>query len=52
MNSSAVKYELGLCPEIAYKKMIAEAVENLNNKEYWQEQFAQDIWIHRQIENL
>jgi predicted dehydrogenase len=52
MNNSAVKHELGLCPESAYKKMIVKALENLNNKEYWQDQFAQDIWIHRQIENL
>ena len=51
-NSSAVRYELGLCPESAYKKMIETAVSNLNNDSYWQEQFAQDIWIHKQIENL
>ena len=52
MSSSAIKFELGLCPESAYKKMISTAVENLNNKEFWQKQFAQDIWIHQQIEKL
>lgn len=52
MPNSAVKHQLGLCPEDAYKKMISTALQNLNNKEYWQEQFAQDIWIHKQIENL
>lgn len=52
LNGSAIRYELGLCPESAYKKMIKEAVQNLNNVEYWKEQQAQDIWIHKQIEKL
>lgn len=52
MPSSAVKYELGLCPESAYKQMIANAIANLNNDVFWQQQLAQDIWIHQQIENL
>jgi predicted dehydrogenase len=47
-----VKFPLGLCPEDAYKAMIENAVNNLNNDEFWQEQLAQDIWIHKQIENL
>lgn len=52
MKSSAVRHELGLCPAEAYKKMIAGAIENLNNNDYWQQQLAQDIWIHQQIEVL
>lgn len=52
MPGRAVRYELGLCPEIAYSKMIQQAIQNLNNKDYWQEQLAQDIWIHKQIERL
>lgn len=52
MKGSAVKFKLGLCPESAYKKMIETAVANLNNNKYWEEQLAQDIWIHQQIENL
>lgn len=47
-----VKFPLGLCPEEAYKAMIETAVTNLNNNEFWQEQLHQDLWIHRQIENL
>jgi len=47
-----VKFPLGLCPEEAYQAMIKNAVDNLNNDDFWQEQLAQDIWIHRQIENL
>lgn len=52
MKDRAVRHELGLCPESAYKKMIQEAVENLNNDEYWERQLAQDVWIHKQIEKL
>lgn len=52
MKYSAVVEKLGLCPEEAYKKMIMMAIENLNNNQYWQDQLAQDIWIHQQIENL
>lgn len=52
LPSSAVRYELGLCPESAYKEMIGQAVHNLNNDNYWTEQLAQDIWIHEQIERL
>ena len=46
------KFPLGLCPEEAYKAMIENAVENLNNNEFWKEQLQQDLWIHKQIENL
>lgn len=52
MKSSAVRYELGLCPGDAYKNMINKAMLNLNNNEFWQDQLAQDMWIHQQIENL
>jgi predicted dehydrogenase len=52
MKNSAAKFVLGLCPEEAYKAMIENAVNNLNNNEFWKEQLAQDIWIHKQIENL
>lgn len=52
MNNSAVKYDLGLCPEEAYRNMMQTAIENLNNDRFWQKQFEQDMWIHQQIENL
>ena len=39
-------FELGLCPESAYKAMIADAIENKNNDEFWQNQYSQDMWIH------
>lgn len=52
MKYSAVIEKLGLCPEIAYQTMIEQAIENINNDEFWQRQLAQDMWIHQQIETL
>ena len=52
MKNSAIRHQLGLCPESAYKKMIETAVQNLNNDAFWQSQFKQDMWIHEQIEKL
>lgn len=46
------RFELGWCPEEAYLNMVKDAVDNLNNNEFWDEQFKQDFWIHKQIENL
>jgi predicted dehydrogenase len=51
-DNTVERFELGWCPEEAYFNMIKNAVANLNNNEFWQEQFAQDIWIHQQIEKL
>ena len=52
MKNSAVRHELGLCPETAYSTMIETAINNLNNNEFWNNQLAQDLWIHEQIESL
>ena len=52
MKNSAIKHSLGLCPEEAYKKMIETAVANLNNKAFWEDQYDQDMWIHKQLEKL
>lgn len=52
MPNGAVRYELGLCPKEAYQTLIEKAVANLNNDDFWQEQLAQDLWIHKQIEHL
>jgi hypothetical protein len=32
--------------------MIETAIKNLNNNEFWKEQFNQDMWIHQQLEAL
>lgn len=44
------KYELGLCPEDAYQRMILTALDNSNNLEFWENQLAQDLFIHQEIE--
>jgi predicted dehydrogenase len=52
MKNSAVKESLGLCPEEAYKTMIETAVKNMDKDEFWEDQYNQDIWIHKQLEKL
>lgn len=42
----------GGCPAYAYSTMIDNAVKNINNDFYWENQMKQDIWIHEQVENL
>lgn len=51
-NDGITRFDLGWCPESAYKKMINTLTLNLNNDEFWVNQNKQDIWIHQQIENL
>ena len=45
-------FDLGWCPENAYLNMIKDVIENLNNDIFWKEQINQDMWIHKQIEQL
>ena len=45
-------FELGWCPEEAYLNMIKDAVENLNNEAFWNNQLEIDLWIHERIENI
>ena len=43
-------YDLGaLCPAEPYKDMITTAVNNIDNNEFWNSQYDQDVWIHKQI---
>lgn len=51
-DGNVIKFDLGLCPESAYEKMIITAVDNLNNDKFWKDQYEQDMWIHRQIEKI
>jgi predicted dehydrogenase len=45
-------FELGLCPESAYKAMIVDAINNVDNDEFWSNQYSQDIWIHSIIDTV
>jgi len=51
-DNSKERFELGWCPEEAYYNMIVDAINNVDNKEFWNVQFKQDLWIHKQIEAL
>lgn len=52
IDGQRIQFELGWCPEEAYKNMIIDITNNLNNDEFWINQNKQDIWIHEQIEKL
>lgn len=51
-DNTVERFELGWCPEEAYLNMIKDAVNNVANNEFWQEQCDIDLWIHKRIENL
>lgn len=51
-NNGLDKFELGLCPESAYKNMIVDALSNMYNNKFWKTQLEQDLWIHKQNEVL
>jgi predicted dehydrogenase len=51
-DGSINRFELGLCPESAYKSMIEEALQNLNNDIWWRDQFVKDFWIHERMEQF
>lgn len=43
-------YDLGAwCPSEPYLDMIRTCVKNIDNNKFWNEQYAQDIWIQKQI---
>jgi predicted dehydrogenase len=53
MDDGTVKrFELGLCPEEAYKNMIVDAITNIDNNSFWLKQAQIDIWIHERIEQF
>ena len=45
-------FQLGLCPEEAYQSMIKDAIEHVDDHEFWIKQYEIDTWIHERIENL
>jgi predicted dehydrogenase len=51
-DNKVERFELGWCPEEAYLNMIKDAVDNVDNYQFWLEQFDIDTWIHERIENL
>jgi len=51
-DNTVERFELGWCPEDAYQAMIKDAVDNVDNYQFWLNQFDIDTWIHEQIENI
>lgn len=45
-------YELGLCPESAYRRMILTATAYVDYDLFWEQQKEMDLWIHQQLETL
>jgi predicted dehydrogenase len=45
-----VEFELGLCPESAYKAMIQDAIDHVDDHAFWAHQYEQDMWIHDRIQ--
>lgn len=45
-------YELGLCPESAYRRMILTATAYVDDELFWKNQKEMDLWIHQQLEAL
>ena len=52
VHTQTAVFELGLCPESAYKEMIKTALFERSNNEYWKLQQEMDIWIHQILSNL
>lgn len=50
-NSKEV-FDLGWCPEEAYLNMIKDTISNLDNSDFWFNQYKQDVWIHEQVEKF
>jgi hypothetical protein len=46
------RFELGWCPEDAYESMIKDAIEHIDDYQFWLDQYAIDTWIHERIEKL
>jgi predicted dehydrogenase len=51
-DNTVERFELGWCPEDAYESMIKEAVERMDEPDFWKHQYTIDTWIHERIENL
>lgn len=46
------KFQLGLCPEYAYKNMIVNAIKCLDDDQFWEYQKLQDLWIAQKVIDL
>ena len=52
VHTQTQRFELGLCPELAYLDMITTALWEKTNDKFWQQQMEMDLWIHQVLDNL
>ena len=52
VDGAKEKFELGLCPVEAYQNMISDAIANLDNQSFWNDQREKDVWIHERMDQL
>ena len=43
--------QIGICPESAYERMIADWINHKDDNAFWQKQLEYDLWIHEIITN-
>jgi len=48
-DDTTLRYEFGLCPEYAYRRMIQEAHSKVYDVEFWKKQMVRDMWIHTAV---
>ncbi len=46
------EFELGLCPEDAYSRMIQDAINHADDDDFWNQQYNIDTWIHDMINEI
>jgi len=51
-DNTVERFDLGWCPEEAYTAMIKDAMDHVDDSDFWLNQFEIDSWIHEKIENL
>lgn len=51
-DNSVETFELGLCPEDAYERMIKDCVDHYNDADFWFDQLRKDLWIHYKVQDL
>ena len=52
VHTQTKSFQLGLCPENAYREMIKTALFEKTNDNFWQQQMEMDLWIHQVLDNL
>ncbi len=52
VGEEEIKFELGLCPEYAYRDMIQECIDRVDDIDFWRSQYEIDLWIHKMVNEI